>query len=209
MARRMRRGKPVERGWKTVELSLELEHTDVDNVVTSVADILRYEDLIDQDEEEVLTGQDRVAEYYLEVGRGFKQATATFAVGNATGGLPYWWGFLVGDAVAFDDLSGIGSITSFPVMTDNFRGFEALRQVSQANLELATVNYFPGERMDQGALPWFRPVELGRMHLRRGEALYLWASQTGVGDNFQSWVGSDAVRIDLHLSLLLRKKRGE
>lgn len=206
MARRARR--PPERGWRVDQRTLTLAATTVDNIVTVVDKILDFEDLIDADEDEVLSGQDKVADYYVEAMRGYAAFVADFGLGNETGGLPVYWGLLVGDFSVLDDLAGAApNAQTFAVPFDTFRAFDFVRQVLSVNLTLASENYFPGERIDQGGRPWFLEWNTGPIHLKRGEGVFFYQSQTGNEDPFQPWVNADTVEGQFIYSALIRKKR--
>lgn len=208
MARRMR--KPIERGWFADNQTFQLEHSSVDNIATVVEPLLKYEDLTEQDEDTILHGQDKVADFYVETVRGHVELVADPSIGNTTTVIAVWWGCLIGDVQVLDDLAGAApNALSFACPFDTFRGFDFVRQVNLVRLDLAQVKYGSSATTWSSNRKWFQEFQLGQIHLRRGEGLYAYMSQTGSEDPFQVWAGDDTVTLNMAYSALIRKKRGQ
>lgn len=203
-----RKRMPPERGWRVDNNVVTVEHTDVDNIVTTVEKLFDFSDLTDQDEDTVLAGQDKVADYYVETVRGHVELQADPASTNLTTVVPVWWGFLIGDTTVLDDLAGAApNAQAFAAPFDTFRAFDFVRQVCLVRLNLAMVRYGSSATTWASHRMWFQEYQLGQIHLRRGEGLYAYASQTGSEDQYQVWVGDDKVDMNLTYSALIRKKR--
>lgn len=212
MARRRARLQP-ERGWFIDGTEFTVAATAVDNITTVVEPFVSFDQLTAQDDDSALSGQDRRSEYYIEATRGFFASVATFGLGNELGALPIWWGMFIGDNAIFNDIAAslAPGLAQSSVPFEDFRASQFVRQVVSVHIHLAASNYFPGERIDQGQRPWFEQWSTGPIHLKRGESLYWYGSQSGntsASDPFQPWVDGDQVACQFVGSALIRKKRG-
>lgn len=214
-----RRRKPPERGWdiQTIEDQV-LAHTTVGNVVTDLVKLYDFTDFTDTDDDNILDGQDRTAEFWIERMHILYSFTAALAGGNQLGALPVWCGLFVGEQLTYDNLDTFAGLVGSAFWTSLWREAPSLRNIVRVKCHLTyerygvedTDNLTSINNYDGAANPWFKEMEVKNLHLRRGEALYWALSQTGtsLGDSFQAWTGDgDAVRCDAVVSTLVRKKR--
>lgn len=213
-----RRRVPVERGWDILTLEdIVVANTSVDNVGTVLEELYNFDDFVDTDDTNILEGQDRRAEYFIErlhLGWSFN---AAFAAGNALGALPVWFGLLVGDKATLDGLDNFAGLVGTAFWSANWREANFVRNIVRVKPYLtyerygveSSDNLTSINNYDGAANPWFKELDVKNLHLKRGEALYVAMSQTGLAqsDSYQSWVDGDAVRLDAVVSTLVRKKR--
>lgn len=211
----MRRSrKPIERGWVTFAGSTpatELVNTAVDNIRTVVSDrLLDFDDFQPVEDENLLGGQDDVADFYIEAVRGVTAHSAGFGLGNETGVLQLAWGLVIGDQLVLDDIgsSGIPGLANTAFWDADFRASPAIRQVMMVHFDLAFETFAQAAAANYDTTKYFKEWSLGQIHLRRGEGIYMVATQTGLSDDFFPWTDGDTVITNHVINFLVRQKRG-
>lgn len=213
MARRRRR--PIERGWSTGGMAqFDVTFTSVDNVVTNWEPLFLMEEYLENVEEPF--AQNERADYYFERIVVDYQSRVTVAATNDTDLLQYWIALVIMDeslALKNDVPSGA---TSFAVWSEQWRELNPVVRVlglhrhkhgiyASPSQDLATDRSHASHRNQEPDMNVFDVR--GPLHLRKGEALCLVGSQTGITDNFHSWLSGDAILVDAVYQALVRKKR--